>query len=88
VSKKSSFLTKIKIELTLSKKMTNPRKGEEDEKKKRIEDSMNEICYDIVRKHVLEDSQVMVFVHSRKETIKYAQYLVDKFRNDGESYAF
>jgi len=57
-------------------------------RKKRIEESMNEICYDIVRKHVLEDSQVMVFVHSRKETIKYAEYLVNKFRDNGESYAF
>ena len=55
--------------------------------KKRIEDSMNEMCYDIVRKNILEDNQVMVFVHSRKETIKYATYLAERFRNTGENYA-
>ena len=55
-------------------------------RKKRIEDAMNDVCFDIVRKHVLEDSQVMVFVHSRKETIRYAQYLVEKFLDSGESY--
>jgi len=54
--------------------------------KKRIEDSMNEICFDIVRKNILEDNQVMVFVHSRKETIRYAQYLAERFKNNGENY--
>mmetsp|Transcript_29269 Transcript_29269/g.26739 ORF Transcript_29269/g.26739 Transcript_29269/m.26739 type:complete len:142 (-) Transcript_29269:2454-2879(-) len=47
---------------------------------------MNEICYEIVRKNIKNGQQIIVFVHSRKETIKYAQWLTEKYKDKGEEH--
>lgn len=39
---------------------------------------MNEICYDKVMSQVSKAAQVLVFVHSRKETARTARMLKDK----------
>ena len=36
----------------------------------------NEKCYDIALNHLKNDKQVLIFVHSRKETVKYCEYIV------------
>jgi activating signal cointegrator complex subunit 3 len=52
-------------------KQTNPLKQKND---------MNEICYEKVLESVLAGNQVMVFVHSRKDTANTAQKLVEMAR--------
>jgi len=64
----------------------NLKKGKGRTQKRRIEDTMNEICFEIVRRHLNDKNQVMVFVHSRKETMKYAIYLLEKFKEEGEDH--
>lgn len=45
---------------------------------------MNEICYEKVLDAVKRDKQAMVFVHSRKDTGKVAQILVEMAQRNGE----
>ncbi|MCO5571323.1 hypothetical protein L7F22_025061 [Adiantum nelumboides] len=49
---------------------------------------MNEICYEKVLDAVKHDKQAMVFVHSRKDTGKVAQILVEMAQRSGESGQF
>lgn len=46
---------------------------------------MNVICYEKVSKLVKDGHQVMVFVHSRKETVGSAQSLYEESQTAGES---
>ncbi len=45
---------------------------------------MNEICYKQVLDHVGPNLQVMVFVHSRKDTVTTARYLKDTADQNGQ----
>lgn len=45
----------------------------------------NEACYDKTLQAVSNDNQVIIFVHSRKETSRLANYLKEKFYEDGNS---
>ncbi|EDO14727.1 hypothetical protein Kpol_1075p5 [Vanderwaltozyma polyspora DSM 70294] len=44
--------------------------------------AINEACYDKVLESVSEGHQVIIFVHSRKDTIRTAQYLKTRFSNE------
>ncbi|KAG0252151.1 activating signal cointegrator 1 complex subunit [Actinomortierella ambigua] len=46
---------------------------------------LDQTCYDKVRDLVMEGHQVMVFVHSRKDTVKTAQMLREKSNEEGEA---
>jgi len=55
-------------------------KPDERNGKKRLfdqRDVMNEVCYDIVRDNMIAGEQVLVFVHSRAETVKTAKKLLE-----------
>lgn len=41
-------------------------------------EAMNEICYEKIVENISEGNQVIIFVHSRKETIKTAKWLVNR----------
>ncbi|EFJ28836.1 hypothetical protein SELMODRAFT_410613 [Selaginella moellendorffii] len=45
---------------------------------------MNEVCYGKILEAVRNDQQAMVFVHSRKDTVKTARILVDIAQRNGE----
>ncbi|EFJ17505.1 hypothetical protein SELMODRAFT_178863 [Selaginella moellendorffii] len=45
---------------------------------------MNEVCYGKILEAVRHDQQAMVFVHSRKDTVKTARILVDIAQRNGE----
>lgn len=45
--------------------------------------AMNEACYDKTLQAVANDHQVIIFVHSRKETARTAGWLRDKFEESG-----
>ena len=47
-------------------------------RKRRALDIYNEKCYDITLNHLKNDKQVLVFVHSRKETVKYCEYIIER----------
>ncbi|KAF9970658.1 activating signal cointegrator 1 complex subunit [Actinomortierella ambigua] len=49
---------------------------------------LDQTCYDKVRDLVMEGHQVMVFVHSRKDTVKTAQMLREKANEEGETEFF
>ncbi|KAG0229103.1 activating signal cointegrator 1 complex subunit [Actinomortierella wolfii] len=49
---------------------------------------LDQTCYDKVRDLVMEGHQVMVFVHSRKDTVKTAQMLREKANEEGETAFF
>lgn len=51
---------------------------------KRIQ-AANEACYDKTLQSVTDNHQVIIFVHSRKETARLAKYLVEKFNESGNS---
>eukprot|EP01083_Nonionella_stella_P208232 755841_1 len=44
---------------------------------------MNDLCYEYVSEQLGDEQQCIIFVHSRKETAKTAQMLLDKFKKDG-----
>jgi replicative superfamily II helicase len=48
-----------------------------------VSDHMNEVCFEKVLKHVETGDQVMVFVHSRNDTVKTAEALLERARNIG-----
>lgn len=41
-------------------------------------EAMNEVCYEKIIENLSEDNQVIIFVHSRKETAKTAKWLANK----------
>jgi activating signal cointegrator complex subunit 3 len=41
-------------------------------------DLMNESCYELVAESLRQKKQLLVFVHSRKETVNLAQYLINQ----------
>lgn len=45
--------------------------------------TMNEICYDKIIENLREGNQIMVFVHSRKDTVKTAEAIINLFLNRG-----
>lgn len=47
-------------------------------------DLMNETCYDILKENLKQNKQVLVFVHSRKETVTLAEYFVNIAASKGE----
>ncbi|KAJ7519602.1 hypothetical protein O6H91_20G045600 [Diphasiastrum complanatum] len=49
---------------------------------------MNEICYNKILRAVSSGQQAMVFVHSRKDTVKTARILVELSKKNGEAGRF
>ncbi|KND03788.1 uncharacterized protein SPPG_01244 [Spizellomyces punctatus DAOM BR117] len=49
-----------------------------------MQKKMNDVCYDKVSELVRDGAQVMVFVHSRKDTVRTAQMLRDEALNHNE----
>ena len=52
------------------------------------QDKINSVCFEKVKEVVAQGHQVMVFVHSRIETAKTAEMLIDKAANDQLSALF
>ena len=46
--------------------------------------SMNDICYQRVLEALSNDYQVMVFVHSRRDTVQTAKFIREQLREDGK----
>lgn len=46
--------------------------------------NINKACYDKVADHLQKGYQIIVFVHSRKDTVKTAQFILDSFSSDPE----
>ncbi|MES1909637.1 MAG: hypothetical protein MHM6MM_002342 [Cercozoa sp. M6MM] len=44
---------------------------------------MNDVCYDLVKQNAENGQQVLVFVHSRKDTFNVAKMIVERAREDG-----
>lgn len=51
-------------------------------------DIYNDISYDMTREFVKKHKQVMVFVHSRKETMNTANIYIDKIKENGDDHFF
>lgn len=47
-------------------------------------DVMNEVCYDIVRDNLLSGEQILVFVHSRRETVSMGKFMLQRAEEKGE----
>jgi pre-mRNA-splicing helicase BRR2 len=45
-------------------------------------EAMNEVCYEKIIENMRDGNQVIIFVHSRKETAKTAKWLADKLVED------
>ena len=58
--------------------------GVADNNSLRVQNMMNEVCFMKVEKSVAEGHQVMIFVHSRKETLKTAQFMREKFQETNQ----
>lgn len=41
-------------------------------------DLMNQTCYELVKENLKHKKQILIFVHSRKETISFGQYLINQ----------
>jgi len=52
--------------------------------KRTKKDIYNDVCYEIVRKHAKNNKQIMVFVHSRKETLTTAEFFIEKAKEYNE----
>eukprot|EP00828_Plagiopyla_frontata_P030222 TRINITY_DN3928_c0_g1_i1.p1 TRINITY_DN3928_c0_g1~~TRINITY_DN3928_c0_g1_i1.p1 ORF type:complete len:870 (-),score=148.87 TRINITY_DN3928_c0_g1_i1:12-2621(-) len=52
--------------------------------KRNKKDIYNDVCYELVKKHAKNNKQVMVFVHSRRETLTTAEFLIDKAQSYNE----
>ena len=63
----------------MSKKPGERKKTREDEK-----DVMNKVLYDIVRDNMMRKEQVLIFVHSRKDTVKVGMTLLDMAQERGD----
>ncbi|SGZ40062.1 uncharacterized protein HGUI_02262 [Hanseniaspora guilliermondii] len=50
--------------------------------------NINKACYDKVKENLQNKHQVIVFVHSRKDTLKTAQYFLQQIKNDEEFKSF
>ncbi|EAZ63248.2 RNA helicase-related protein required for pre-mRNA splicing [Scheffersomyces stipitis CBS 6054] len=48
--------------------------------------AMNEACYDKLLECITKKHQLIIFVHSRKDTFKTAKWLKDKLEEDGKSW--
>ncbi|XBW36202.1 hypothetical protein QEN19_001783 [Hanseniaspora menglaensis] len=44
--------------------------------------NINKACYEKVSEHLQQGFQIIVFVHSRKDTVKTAKYILDSFASD------
>ncbi|KAL6927019.1 hypothetical protein ACO0SA_004106 [Hanseniaspora valbyensis] len=44
--------------------------------------NINKACYDKVSEHLQQNFQIIVFVHSRKDTVKTARYILEAFKKD------
>lgn len=44
---------------------------------------LNDICYERVKEALRSEYQVMVFVHSRKETVSTANFILTQLEYDG-----
>lgn len=47
-------------------------------RKRQPRDVYNEKCYEFCMRHIRNRKQVLVFVHSRKETVKYCEYIQER----------
>ena len=55
-------------------------------RKRRVLDIYNEKCYDLALNYLRNDKQVLVFVHSRKETVKYCEYILERAKMLGDEH--
>ena len=51
-------------------------------------DIYNDLCYELVRENVKKHKQVMVFVHSRKDTLGTANLFIDKIKESNDDHYF
>lgn len=56
-------------------------------KRKKL-DIYNDLCYELVKEHVKNHKQVMVFVHSRKDTLGTANVFIDKIKESSDDHYF
>lgn len=49
-------------------------------------DVQNDQAYEVLRECIRKNKQVLVFVHSRKETVKYAQWIYEKATKNSDGY--
>ena len=49
-------------------------------------EAMNDVCYEKVIENLSENNQVIIFVHSRKETAKTAKWLANKLSENKDRY--
>ncbi len=56
--------------------------------KRRKLDIYNDLCYELVRENVKNHKQVMVFVHSRKDTLGTANLFIDKVKENNDDHYF
>lgn len=47
-------------------------------RKRNMRDIYNEKCYEMVLSNLRCDKQMLVFVHSRRETVKYCEYVIER----------
>ncbi|GME81654.1 unnamed protein product [Ambrosiozyma monospora] len=50
--------------------------------------AVNEVCYRKVKENIAQNNKVIIFVHSRKETEKTAKWIVNKLKENDESFKF
>jgi hypothetical protein len=47
-------------------------------KRRRPQDVFNEKCYDFIMEYLKKSKQVIVFVHSRRETSNFCKYILER----------
>jgi activating signal cointegrator complex subunit 3 len=50
-------------------------------KKRNVRDIYNEKCYEMTLNYLKADKQVLIFVHSRRETVKYCEYMIERAKD-------
>jgi len=56
--------------------------------KRKKQDIYNDLCYELVRENVKKHKQVMVFVHSRKDTLGTANVFIEKIKESKDETYF
>ena len=56
------------------------------QRKKRPDEMLMDVCYEMARKFLADKKQVMVFTHSRKDTIKTALFFNEKSKEENDDF--
>lgn len=57
-------------------------------RKRNMRDIYNEKCYEMVLSNLRCDKQMLVFVHSRRETVKYCEYVIERSKALSDEHVF